>query len=175
MRAKPLDPGRRKAQKRGMSEAIGGLGGRSLNATLGETFALTDPELVRERVLRDGAEHFCTGLIEALKRRHPKTGRVSERWAYLLFAKICKLVGVQVDIAMLVVQQIGVPLSEAKVLVERAKESEGMPESELAERMREWLARYDAAHGREGVQLLGSASNGGGNVSVIESGDDRPS
>jgi hypothetical protein len=116
--------------------------GKLAEARIGSDVALRDPEAVRQHVLDEGAREFCDGLLEALKRRHPVTGRVSERWAYLLFAKMAKLVGVQVDVAMLVIQSVGVPLPEAKRAVEQVRELEGLDEHQTAELMAGALARY---------------------------------
>jgi hypothetical protein len=75
-------------------------------------------------------------------------------------------------------QRLGVrDEAEAIAMVGRAREVEGLPEAELAERMREWLARYDSWQSRavpelpgvrEGVPKRQVTTNGGEDESEVK-------
>lgn len=77
-----------------------------------------------------------------------------------------------VNVSMALFQRLGVrDEAEAAQVIEAQRKYRELPEPELAERMREWLARYDAAKAQEGPKLQPGTTNGDGQVVVVESGD----
>jgi hypothetical protein len=120
-----------------------------------------DPEHLRKYVVEAGAPDWIDGLVASLKPRVycSECKRPSyERWAFLLWAECAKLVGVTPQIQMLVVNQLGVSVPDAKRAVAAWNSVEGLTDEQLAESALDFARKYYKANGKEVLLVDGNAS-----------------
>lgn len=108
--------------------------------------AAEDPEILRRYVVQEGAPVWMTGLISSLKPRVPcaECGQVRyERWAYRLWAEIAKLVGIPPNVQVLIHNQIGMTINEARDVAPLAREARDMSPAERYDICKQYIRWYD--------------------------------
>jgi len=131
--------------------------------------ASEEPETLRKYVVQEGAPDFLKGILESLKPRTPcrECGQVRhERWAFRLWAEIAKLVGVPQNVQTMIVNQLGVTISEAQSVVPLAVEARDMTDEERYNLCKQYIRWYES----EGPGAGQHAVHTSGGV-VVEGGD----
>lgn len=117
--------------------------------------AASDPELLRQLVVQEGAPAWVDGMKGALTPREPcaKCGQTRyERWAFRLWAQVAKLVGITPQVQALIIQQIGAPVEEARDAV-RIMRDISTDEDRLEVEARAFLDRRLRARGIKLVEV----------------------
>lgn len=126
-------------------------------ATVGRAMAVAmaaeDPEYLRKHVVEAGAPDWIDGLLDSLKPRVfcSECQQTSyERWAFRLWAECAKLVGLPPQVNTLIVQQLGVPVDEARAAVGVVRSASADPDEVYEQALQH--VRDEAR--RRGLKLL---------------------
>ena len=116
-----------------LPSAIAGAGGRTGLSAMTRGVALAFGEEVREELAKPAyRDLFFAGM---------RTGLAEcDRTCMRLYAEAHRLVGQQVNLSVLILNELGAPASEAKSAVMAVQDASRMDDRTKARRMLEWLA-----------------------------------
>ena len=124
------------------------LGANALATTIAAdagTVAEFDADNLRKFLLQEAWGRFRGCFLRALDR--------DQRWAALLYARIAGWVNAQPEVAVLVLQQVGAPIADAKRAVQLVEESQALSYEARVDLAREFLETHNRLHPDRRVSL----------------------